>query len=367
MRFYRTIESMLNRLPNYSDPFVLQWEIPEPRDECERLYIVFDGVEEYIRQFRRGRYNTCHECFIPIMGTNIIGHPAFDIDMELQELNPSWQEDLLKDIHRAMKVVFPDIDIDKLVPVWMTGTNPSKISRHLVISNIALTSWSEQMKAIVEVIRDIRHPCSSRSVIEAIDDGIYRRHGSLRLPMNSKRPSPVTSIIDGHKVTEMKTYPMLLDDPRHTILDGLVLIHEANMYTMNDAIILSIADMKDEYVPVETIHEEEYEVDDSLAGEAFRRLNQRWDTGLSMGTGTGRFIPLNRMKPGKCPISNIEHESDNAYLLVTSTGRIMYGCHRGCKVNGKSKLMDITPVKKSRGEINAMICMERLQKLGIEI
>lgn len=313
------------------------------------MFIVFDGVEEYMRHYVKGRYRTCHELFTSINGNALMGHPSFDIDMTGTP-PPSWQEDLIWDIKMAIETVAPSVPIPDLVPVWMTSKNPSKLSKHLTIRNVALTSWRLQMKAIVRVLKSSptrSHPM----VIEAIDDGIYRTNGSLRLPLNGK-PS------DGKIVS-----PLVMDDPTHSFLDGLVLIYEANLHTMEGATIIGPSDMRDEYRPVKESHlDDDVEYDGSIVTEAFQFMDKIWGTGLTIGHVGGRFIPLKRERPGQCPISSITHDSDNAYILIRNNGSIMFGCHRGCKLIGK-KLLDITPHKAGVGHARLPVILDRLERL----
>lgn len=341
MRFYQSLISLQSNPPSYGDPFIVQWVIPDPTGEQERKYIVFDGVNEYLRHFIKGRYRTCHEVFISIGMKDVTGHPAFDIDMEDPDLPSSWQENLISNINTAMNILFPGIDID-VVPVWMTSKNPTKLSKHLTIRNVVFTSWAEQMKSLVKIIKSFS---SNNKILDSIDEGIYRKNGSLRLPMNGKKP------VNG------RSYPLIMDDKNYTILDGLVLIYNANLYTLEGSHILGLSDMRDEYRPVEVSRQEDttYSCPDmSIAGDAFSILDKRWDTGLSMSVDIGKFVQLRRNKPGKCPISSNIHESDNAYLLTTHTGKVLFGCHRGCKMANGSRTIDITAYGTSTEENDIM-------------
>lgn len=350
MRFYRSLHALDLHPPSYSDPFIVQWVIPDPVDERERMFIVFNGVEEYMRHYMKGRYRTCHELFTSINGNALMGHPSFDIDMTGTP-PPSWQEDLIWDIKMAIETVAPSVPIPDLVPVWMTSKNPSKLSKHLTIRNVALTSWRLQMKAIVRVLKSSptrSHPM----VIEAIDDGIYRTNGSLRLPLNGK-PS------DGKIVS-----PLVMDDPTHSFLDGLVLIYEANLHTMKGATIIGPSDMRDEYRPVKESHldDDDVEYDGSIVTEAFKFIDKIWGTGLTIGHVGGRFVPLKRERPGRCPISRVTHDSDNAYILIRNDGSIMFGCHRGCKLKGK-KLININTHNDGVDRVLMPIILARLKQL----
>lgn len=356
MRFYSTVEAMRFNSPPYGDPFILQWEIPNPRDDQERKYVVFDGIAEYLRYFKQGRYTTCHEV---ILNSNydpkseVAGHPAFDLDIKLDkniQIPDKWQQDLQDDLLYVLKIQYPDADFNLQIPdsewVWISSDNPTKISKHLILRSIVFSMWKSQMKILIDTLRNMQQKKSSQHIIDCIDSSITRNLGSLRLPLNSKKPVE----IDGHTYS----YPLHFDNPKHTFLDGIILLHDDTGYISRSSTYLTPSDLHEEYTQKYSIHVEKRissieQLDDESEDElvqCFYKLNKRIDTGLQVSGSSGGFLQLRRYQPGLCPISRRIHESDGAYMFKKGYN-IMYGCHRGCRTKIGTieyKYLNITPL-----------------------
>lgn len=387
MKFYGTVESMRTHPPAYSDPFILQWEIPAPKDGVERKYVVFDGITEYLKYHSQGRYNTCHEVFLSQtynVNDDVYGHPAFDIDMKISKdssppstpdeiltivgLSPEWEKMLQEDIITILCKQYPTMeqDITRILSpredtvynpwIWMTSPSLHKISKHLVISKVCFSMWRTQMKLLTKDLVALNRPYS-----RAIDEGILRKLGSLRLPLNSKRHTygPVGS--DGAPTIAKISHPLIFDDPSHKFTDGIVLIHDANMYTMENGIVLTPSDLSPEYqqhisnsygiyqMPslqsVEMDECTEESLDELI--NAFNRIDKLYQTGLVPGKKTSKYLSLVRKRSGTCPISGRVHDGDNAFVYMKNS-KIFFSCHRGCsiKIAGtERKYIDITPWK----------------------
>lgn len=370
MKFFGSIEKMRSNPPQYSDPFIVQWEIPHPKDDRERMYIVFDGLSEYLRMLSNGRYNTCHELFIDQCynsDSDIIGHPAFDID-SIDPLPDGWVKEMEKDIISILSAQYPlcakSIQ-DKLSIsdewVWLTSPSKKKLSRHLTIRGITFTTWRSQMKILMEDLLKI-----DSSYNKAIDEAIYRRKGSLRLPLNSKKHK--TQMIDGLECIIEHSYPIYFDNPNHTFLDGIIIIHNSNLYTAQNSVFLSPTDLLEEYryrttyiapsTGVNISDQEDIDVSPDKLIQSFNHIDRAYNTGLVIGTLSGKYLPLNRVKPGKCPISGRIHETENAYIYE-SGGKIMYSCHRGCSIKVDTyikKSIDITYVNLKEKEDIVRAC-----------
>lgn len=462
MKFYRTYESMRSHPPNYSDPFIVQYELPQSvqnidQNESGRTYIVFDGIGEYLKHHCKGRYTTCHEVFLSQsynINQDIQGHPAFDIDKKLPSnsdtyggYNPqtldtllpgNWismfQEDVIailckqypsmeKQIKKCLSNTYenkqapisstslgttsntgeepvtdiPSISDDRDPWVWMTSPSKKKISKHLVILSIIFSKWRAQLKLLVKDLKNLNRPYS-----DCIDDGILRKLGSLRLPLNSKQhkyaPDNVTTSIDINptnigvstpksvtniynnfpQIRQIIEYSPILtfDNPMHKFTDGLVLIHEANMDTLKDSIMLTPSDLSLQYQEllmsddigfyksplISSGEESEMELvsEDKLL-DAFFRMDRCYNTGLTPGTLSGKYLPLIRKSIGTCPISGRIHEGDNAYIF-SKNGTIFYACHRKCTLllNGEEKkFINITPYPAKTSESIAKAIHEK--------
>lgn len=373
MKFFSTLESIRAASLPYGDPFILQWEIPNPKDNRERMYIVYNGVEEYERHLKSNRYTTCHEVFLSQTynkDDEVTGHPAFDIDRKqdpnsnipLASLLPAeWQNMLRDEIISSLCRQYPQHTeeicttlSDSNSWVWMSSPSDKKISKHLVLKGITFTTWRQQMKILVE---DLLNSNLDKSIKEAIDEGILRKAGSLRLPLNTKKPK-VEEYTDEYGVpcTRLHTSTLQFDNKAHSFLDGLVLIHDANMHTLRNSILLTASNLAPEYQEKCTyispsLGQYDYEPIEcndeklGLIGQALNNLNKMWNTGLEGGDIQGTLLPLKRVAPGKCPISGKMHDSDNGYIFLKGD-KVYFSCHRGCAVHidGKDrKIIDITP------------------------
>lgn len=343
MRCYGTIEAMRSNPPPYSDPFITQWEIPNPKDDRTRMYAIFDGIHEYMSMHARGRFNTCHEVLVSATydpDDDIQGHPAFDIDMHPDEISVpnDWPSILETLIHQTISKQYPCFD-DSISYVWMESKHAHKISRHLVLGNICFSSWRIQMKILV---KDIAGPGAAEWVRKGIDAAIMRRCGSLRLPLNRKA-TPGSPL-------------MVFLDPKHTFLDGIIQVHNETIYTIKNAHLLRVCDLLPEYrdqddhigsnmVAMQASHTTLESEDEDEMVTAFHALDQRYHTGLDTASISGAYLQLRRKVPGVCPISLKQHEHDNAVIFRKDT-RIFYACHRGCTIciEGRTrKYIDITP------------------------
>lgn len=460
MKFFSTIELLRIKPPPYRNPFVLQWEIPNPKTDAVRKYAVFNGIEEYIPYIAKNRYITCHEVFIASnynINEEFAGHPVFDIDIHLGEnetLPSDWIKLLQEDIIYVLNNQYPDSNIKnylldkitipddkkettndvniystpsnnissnniefanthvenlyhnmnnvlnetkslinytnmlineiddnkpiiesnkKYIPdkniktknpwVWMTSNSPGKISKHLVIGSIVFSTWRSQMKLLVSGLKDLSDDIrkSSSIVIKAIDDAITRKSGSLRLPLNAK-----VSNLDAK---------IIFDDINHKFLDGIVLIHDENMYTLSGGILLTYNDIADiyksqcTYINASTNSKiNKYNtISDETSNElidAFNRLSRKIDTGLETADINGNILQLKRVKPGICLISGKTHESDNAYVFKNG-GDIYYACHRGCSyfIEGKEHKYTRIYLPSKKGEDLAKKCDDDVTKM----
>lgn len=352
--------------PPYRELFIVQWEIPNPRDQLERMYIVFDGVKEYSDCLSIGRYNTCHEVLVsPSFNPDdhIVGHPAFDLDLKMDreegivQFPHGWLDSLEEDLIHLLKVQYPS-HVETMEPrfVWLTSPSTSKASKHLVIQGIIFNTWHLQMKILINGLKSLDKP-----YMKAIDNGIYRRLGSLRLPLNSKKPK------------EGIPQPALsFDDPRYGFTDGLVMIYDSTLKAGN--LILWTSDLdprlqEDESVILTMAPRVYYPpMDIAMEGpveKAWSMIENRYHTGLQLGAAKGSYVSLQRVHPGQCPISGKIHDKDNAYLFVKGH-LIFFACHRGCSFrigNKEYKSIDITPHKASNANIHAQNILSSMKPI----
>ena len=338
MEFYRKFESLRAKATKHQSPFVVQWEIPKPRDECTRLYIVFSSMTEYAKHRNLGEFDTCHEVFVDSNydpdSDELYGHPAFDIDIhDMKYSDNSWYNDFISDVLTVLRYQYNSNITSLGKIVWMYSVSNEKVSRHLVLHGITFPMWRKQNKILIEGMKSLPNLKSHPDIISAIDTGITRRLGSLRLPNNRKKG---------------KDNYMLFEDPTHKFEDGIVLIYDETRYTLEGSEFLFFGNLRPElqhakYVP-SVGSEQNYDLDDeyqenSRISKALAGLDRCFNTGLIIEGRKGNIYRLKRVKSGKCPISSKIHDSDNAYIIDKSTVPFMpefhFGCCRGCNIDGK--------------------------------
>lgn len=331
MKFYNSIEAMKSKPPLIENPFILQWEIPNPISEATRKYCVFNGVKEYLTYLNVGRYNTCHEVFISSTfnpSEEVIGHPAFDIDIHADTIPPNWQTLLEEDITYLLNAQYPILNLkkDDIIWVWMSSNSIGKTSKHLVLKNIIFTTWRSQMKLLIENIKELplEHKNSSNIILDSLDLGITRKSGSLRLPLNAK-VSNINAIIT-------------FDDPSHKFIDGLVMIY--NESNISGSHMITISDLSPLYMPkckyiipsyIEDADPEPI-INSNDIISTFNRLNKDNQLGLIPSTIDEKVVALKRNKSASCYISGKVHDNDNAYIFKKGED-IYFACHRGCTID----------------------------------
>lgn len=90
------------------------------------------------------------------------------------------------------------------------------------------------------------------------------------------------------------------------------------------------------------------EIDTELYNRAFEMFTSMFPDIYGKGELRGKFMTVIRRKPSPCYLSGIVHDRDNGYITVDkrATGyEFKYGCNRGCKVNGLSKVRRFGAIK----------------------
>lgn len=327
MRYAFTLESIIEMIPLYSNPFIVQEELVS--DEGGRRYLIFKDLNEYIRNLQF--YNTCHEVLInKDSDSDIMGFFALDIDLPLMKDN-SWY----KDIEYAIaKVLYKQYNhIPPIVRyIWLTSGNSTKTSRHLLVQDIILTHWREQMHYIIPHLKSLlRTPLS-----DGIDDGIYRKSGSLRLPLNSKVKNGIKGV------------PLTFDEPnKYNFRDGLIQIRKDNIATISKSKIYSPSMYKQSFIEtpyIKPIISSKIEFNSTLPNKSdINKVIDTWntytkgiDTGLEIGEIQDDVIFIKRVKSGKCLISSKVHDSIGGILFISNNPyTVKFHCFRKCMRNNK--------------------------------
>lgn len=260
-----------------------------------RRYITFPSVTAYTHMLNT--LNHCHEVF----KDPFVGRPAFDFDFPSPP-DKGWEQK----VETTLRSIFNDeFGVPNIKFVWMeTKYETSKVSKHLVIQNVRVTNWNEVMK------RSIALSLKMSSGID-VDTGIYRKNGSLRLPLNAKLDKGVAKTFIGN----------------HSFFSGLVGIYPENEHEIEYTISKT-------YAPIQPIISSHIDIDEDVVNERLKVL----DGVFEVGGINGEFIHLKRIKGGECLITGVYHERDNAYLIYKDDGRVLFGCYRGCKLFGKKTI-----------------------------
>jgi hypothetical protein len=91
------------------------------------------------------------------------------------------------------------------------------------------------MKILIDTLLTLEGRKSHPHILASLDAAITRNLGSLRLPLNSKKPIE----IDGR----FYSYPLKFDNPRHSFKDGLIMLHDETGYISRKSIHLTPSEL----------------------------------------------------------------------------------------------------------------------------
>src|SRR3989338_9292235 len=124
-------------IPNVYFPFIVCEEcegetyINEKGEEekVNRRYLVFETVEKYIKLMEK--YRNCHEMIIPHSRNNkyinTTGRLVFDFDIKKKNIPENFRQEMENIIKKTFTKHYKDVDINKLVFVWLNSENNKKI------------------------------------------------------------------------------------------------------------------------------------------------------------------------------------------------------------------------------------------------
>lgn len=265
------------------------------QQECidRRIYIEYSSASEYYASM----LPNCHEVFMD----PFIGRPAFDFDFKSSPFT-GWE----KVVEETLSTIFrKEFNITDLKFVWMmTDYGTSKISKHLVIKNVEIINWSNIMKLRIIPLLNAN--------AEMADRGIYRKCGSLRLPLNAKLGGVVKKFVSDE-----------------CFFSGLVGVYDENEHEIEH----TISDKVEVAIP--TFEHVDMDVD-----MVIQRLDRLGFLSIyEIGDISDNFIRLKRVSEGECPVSGHHHDRENAYVKVVD-GKVLFGCFRAqCTKYGSTAKM----------------------------
>lgn len=336
--------------------FIIANERITSTNKIGRYYTVFPFFKEFLKN--RERYIHCHELIVNHVNNkvNAAGRLVFDFDLKYDETEyviPKKFKDQIENI--VVEVVeryFNNVDLQRLEFVWSTSQNPSKFSKHLTVKNMYFDNWISMSRTFYKlfcIVWDEYHKWIPSSKL--IDMQIVRNKGSLRM-VGSKKINGYPLIFDNtnHKLTDsliriyFKTQReneqlVTIDNINNGVFDNV--LYESNAdddqldydFDASNSIVINFARAtklsKTSNKSVSSAPS--YEM--AIYRKAFTMYNDIVPGIFKMGSINGSILSLLRLKPSKCIMSGKQHDSENAYLVITKTESeysVKFGCYRNC-------------------------------------
>jgi hypothetical protein len=165
---------------------------------------------------------------------------------------------------------------------------------------------------------------------DVFDWGIASKNHQLRLPGSWKRAKPPSTAL-------LSVDPC--DDPerdfRNCISQGHLGVFEQRLGGVVDPTIWAKIEGRSAMKNTAIVH---LNTDLNQALEEIPWFEQFQVSGDGVKGSIQRLL---RIMPGKCPISGLTHDSDNAYLIL-GKGSVRFGCYRGCCTSNGSKTIEVS-------------------------
>lgn len=349
---YYTIDDAIKAPVQSKRPFIIANE-RKCSSSVGRYYTVFHSYKEFL--VHRSEYPHCHEILVDHVNSpdNPGGRLVFDFDISLDCKSNSDKPDgvpsefklqVESTIYLVIEKYFTDVDTDQFVFVWSTSQNPKKFSKHLTVKNLYFDNWIAMSKIFYKLFSklwDKNYDWIKSDKL--IDSQIIRLRGSLRMVGSTK--------ING--------YPLVFDNDNHWLSDSLIRIYSDRIYNLEQKI--SISNLKSKfkskfdtqsdgsnkfYINYDTASSENTiriknstnlntkpVHPESVYEKAFQMQKLVNKTIFTKGRIKGAILNLLREKSAPCLLTGKEHDSDNAYVIITDSGSnytVRYGCHRNC-------------------------------------
>lgn len=359
-------------------PFVVAQELDSDgsSESASRHFLIFNDLEHFL--YQRKNYPHTHEiirCPMITHGDEVSyrddsckGRLIFDFDLEkplsvmkiVNMDNPNTfvphnftyliEEIILETFRRYYK-----IDVSKLKFGWQYSPNPKKFSMHLIVKHAYFSEyWTQQMKGFYTIFKYVAAEMDLTYLMEAIDWQIARRNGTFRMIDSSKIGGQALKLIsyrnNGEEIlkkkhpSQVKIQSLLcgiydfktLKKEQHISMDKIKYVDLTKTLEsgtnpgLEQGIqkYLNLDNLRPETICRDEPTEENYS-DLQAAIELFEKFNE--DGAFQIRTYKGNLIGLQRLKASPCPISEVIHEHENPFLLMTKTGYLVFRCRRGCK------------------------------------
>ncbi|XWV24748.1 hypothetical protein QJ856_gp1035 [Tupanvirus deep ocean] len=299
-------------------------------------FILFDSFEEFM--CKKKNYKSLHELIIYPSGNTLNtsfmdrkdGRLCFDFDLKKPEYPhfsmSKWMTDIEKTIEDTCSQIYKNINISKLIFVWSTSNNPTKISKHLTVNGLYYEDWvamSQQFyDRFIKLWNNNYDYCDADSFL---DKQIARKNGALRFVGSTKPDGSSLLTIDNNNHTfEMSLIRPILtwDKTDEQCISYSNLVYPCHLHKK----IATIVPLVDRHNIIQSI---KYDDDTFMQAFEFRE---------EIETEDGIIINYKRKKPSFCKLCNRIHDHENAFVEIVD-GIAIFHCYRN---SDTSMFMDIS-------------------------
>lgn len=333
--------------------FIIANERLKKNGEIGRYFTVFPTFKDFLRQ--REMYPHCHEILLDHKNNkpNLAGRLVFDFDIkginDVDEakrikIPENFKDQIENTILEVLEKYFNNVDPNRLEFVWSTSYNPEKFSKHLTVKNLYFENWYKLCRTFYQlfsIVWDEKYFWIRSN--DLVDFQIVRKSASLRM-VGSKK-------ING--------YPLILDNPNHTLCDSLIRIYLKNQRIKEQLVTVDninegvfenvlgepISDNEDHirimHINITSKKAEKLIYDKAVYEKAYELYNMIQPGVFIMGKIYEGYVHLMRGSDhhykkkikAKCLLSGKLHEHENAFLTIfkePDVYTVHYSCFRYC-------------------------------------
>jgi hypothetical protein len=342
MTNFFNIEDAINSTINSNNVFIIANERLKKDESIGRQYTVFLNFMDFLKN--RSKYKHCHEIIVDHINNqpNLAGRLVFDFDIKYDEkitIPSNFKKQVQNTIIRTTKNFYINIDTSILQFVWSTSKNPNKLSKHLTVKNMCFEDWIIMTKIFYQLfcyMWDKHYDWIHSNKL--IDFQIVRKHASLRMVGSSKIGGNILNFDDDGFCLSDSLIRIYLEKD----IENEQLITNDNINNLKQEKILCMNISKDNKIKSINLSNTNTNVstdpkyDIEVYKKSFEICNIICPNVFKMGKINGNRLDIRRLKKHKCIMSNIVHENENAYLMISKVGLlygVRFGCYRYCNKN----------------------------------
>jgi len=335
--------ALLDTLRSPEEHFIVCATLPdEDPKKPIRLFAAFDDLLTFVNHIKRIPVENWYY-FEVIMGER----PQklyFDIDIKAEDVSGDmdlFTQGLLETLVERVVRVFSEyghkLDLSKNI-ILFSSNSKEKHSYHLIVDGYSVSDNIENRALAEEVLDGI-----SNGYRDCVDPGVYSKKQQLRLYLSQKphsnRPKRLverwkygsTMIESALAAGSAKAETDIPEDLRESLRMSKIFLASAITYVERS---IRIPVLFDEPAPKRTrVQEDDLEVTPEMIQEIIQKTDQALFQIYKIDRVIGPLIILKRLRPAHCSLCNRTHESENAFLRVSVTGRVYFYCRRNAERN----------------------------------